>query len=131
MTEKKRVVVVGSGIGGLTAAVKLSHSGKYDVQVYERLSFAGGRFTQHDHDGYAVPTGAVHMVPHGMKGPFAKMMFGKRSKGGLEMGRHGLEFFQRNRITRSRDLPGRRSISTGRQTSILASKIRYACKNKH
>ena len=50
MTEKKRVVVVGSGIGGLTAAVKLSHAQKYDVQVYERLSFAGGRFTQHDHD---------------------------------------------------------------------------------
>ena len=64
----------------------------YDVQVYERLSFAGGRFTQHDHDGYAVPTGAVHMVPHGMKGPFAKMMLGKRSKGGLELGRHGVEF---------------------------------------
>ena len=27
--KKKRVVVVGSGIGGLTAAVKLAHSGKY------------------------------------------------------------------------------------------------------
>ena len=92
MTEKKRVVVVGSGIGGLTAAVKLAHSGNYDVQVYERLSFAGGRFTQHDHDGYAVPTGAVHMVPHGMRGPFAKMIFGKRSKGGLDLGRHGVEF---------------------------------------
>ncbi len=92
MTDKKRVVVIGSGIGGLTSAVKLAHTGNYDVQVYERLSFAGGRFTQHDHDGYAVPTGAVHMVPHGMKGPFAKMMLGKRSKGGLELGRHGVEF---------------------------------------
>jgi phytoene dehydrogenase-like protein len=92
MTEKKRVVIVGSGIGGLTAALKLAHSGNYDVQVYERLSFAGGRFTQHDHDGYAVPTGAVHMVPHGMKGPFAKMIFGKRSKGGLDLGRYGVEF---------------------------------------
>ena len=92
MNDKKRVVVVGSGIGGMTSAVKLAHTGKYDVQVFERLSFAGGRFTQHDHDGYAVPTGAVHMVPHGMKGPFSKMILGKRSKGGLDLGRHGVEF---------------------------------------
>ena len=37
MTDKKRVVVIGSGIGGLTSAVKLAHTGNYDVQVYERL----------------------------------------------------------------------------------------------
>ena len=92
MNDKKRVVVVGSGIGGMTSAVKLAQTGNYDVQVYERLSFAGGRFTQHDHDGFAVPTGAVHMVPHGMKGPFSKMILGKKSKGGLDLGRHGVEF---------------------------------------
>ena len=62
MNDKKRVVVVGSVIGGMTSAVKLAQTGNYDVQVYERLSFAGGRFTQHDHDGYAVPTGAVHIA---------------------------------------------------------------------
>ena len=62
MTDKKRVVVIGSGIGGLTSAVKLAHTGNYDVQVYERLSFAGGRFTQHDHDGYAVPVSYTHLT---------------------------------------------------------------------
>lgn len=92
MSEKKRVVVIGSGVGGLCAAASLAQTKQYDVQVYERMSFAGGRFTQHDHDGYAVPTGAVHMVPHGMKGPFARMILGKRSKGGLDLGRHGVEF---------------------------------------
>ena len=53
---------------------------------------SGGRFTQHEHDGYQIPTGAVHMIPHGKKGPFAKLILGKRERGGLELGRHGVEF---------------------------------------
>ncbi|HIF03921.1 MAG TPA: NAD(P)/FAD-dependent oxidoreductase [Candidatus Poseidoniales archaeon] len=91
MTDKKRVVVIGSGIGGLSAAASLAQTQQYEVEVYERLSFAGGRFTQHDHDGYAVPTGAVHMIPHGCRGPFYKLLMGKQRKGGLNLGKHGLE----------------------------------------
>ena len=89
---KPKAIVIGSGVGGLGAAAKLAQTGQFEVSVYERLSFAGGRFTQHDHDGFQIPTGAVHMIPHGLRGPFAKLMLGKKSVGGLDLGRHGVEF---------------------------------------
>ena len=87
-----KAVVIGAGLGGLTSAAKLSQSGKYDVSVFERMSFAGGRFTQHEHDGFQIPTGAVHTIPHGKKGPFAKLILGKKSRGGLELGKRGVDF---------------------------------------
>ena len=89
--SKSKALVIGAGLGGLTSAAKLAQTKDYDVTVYERMSFAGGRFTQHDHDGYQIPTGAVHMIPHGKKGPFADLILGKKSKGGLDLGRHGVE----------------------------------------
>ena len=92
MADKHKTVVIGAGVGGLMSAALMAQSGKADVSVYERMSFAGGRFTQHDHDGYQIPTGAVHMIPHGKKGPFANLILGKRDKGGLDLGRHGVDF---------------------------------------
>ena len=92
MSERPKAVVIGAGVGGLASAASLAQTQKYEVAVYERMSFAGGRFTQHDHDGFQIPTGAVHMIPHGKKGPFAKLMLGKRGSGGLGLGRHGVEF---------------------------------------
>ena len=89
--SKSKALVIGAGLGGLSSAAKLAQTEDYDVTVYERMSFAGGRFTQHDHDGYQIPTGAVHMIPHGKKGPFADLILGKKSKGGLDLGRHGVE----------------------------------------
>jgi len=56
------------------------------------MSFAGGRFTQHNHDGFQIPTGAVHMIPHGKKGPFANLILGSRKRGGLDLSRHGVDF---------------------------------------
>jgi len=98
LERKSKVLVVGAGIGGLTSAARLAQSPHLEVEVTERLSFAGGRFTQHDHDGYAVPTGAVHMIPHGRKGPMAKLLFGKRSNGGLDLRRHGFDFLPTTRF---------------------------------
>jgi phytoene dehydrogenase-like protein len=89
---RPKALVVGAGVGGLGSAARLAQTGDFDVTVYERMSFAGGRFTQHDHDGYQIPTGAVHMIPHGRKGPFSDLILGPRSKGGLDLGRHGVEF---------------------------------------
>ena len=98
MSEKPKAVVIGAGVGGLASAASLAQTQKYDVTVYERMSFAGGRFTQHDHDGFQIPTGAVHMIPHGRKGPFAKLILGKRSNGGLGLRRHGVEFLPTTRF---------------------------------
>ena len=60
--SKSKALVIGAGLGGLSSAAKLAQTEDYDVTVYERMSFAGGRFTQHDHDGYQIPTAAVHML---------------------------------------------------------------------
>jgi len=89
---RKKAVVIGAGLGGLTSAASLSQKGKYDVSVFERMSFAGGRFTQHDHDGFQIPTGALHLIPHGLKGPFAKLILGKKRGKGLDLGKHGVDF---------------------------------------
>ncbi len=51
------VVVIGSGIGGLCAAARLSFAG-YGVTVLERLPILGGRFTMVEYKGYKLPTGA-------------------------------------------------------------------------
>jgi len=50
-------VVIGAGIGGLMAAAALSRSG-LRVAVFEQLSFIGGRYTEIEHKGYLVTTGA-------------------------------------------------------------------------
>jgi len=68
-----KVGIVGSGIGGLLAGAILSSEG-YRVEIYEKLPFIGGRFTSIEYRGYQVSTGALHMIPHGKKGPLAKLL---------------------------------------------------------
>ncbi|WP_445474745.1 phytoene desaturase family protein [Methanococcoides methylutens] len=68
-----KVIVIGSGLGGLLSAAKLSGSG-YDVEVFERLPMTGGRFTNIDIKGYQLTTGALHMIPHGPTGPLAQLI---------------------------------------------------------
>ena len=58
--EKKKVdcVVIGSGMGGITAAALMAHYG-YKVLVAERLTRLGGRFSTQEIDGFKCPTGAL------------------------------------------------------------------------
>jgi glycine/D-amino acid oxidase-like deaminating enzyme len=44
-----RVAVVGGGMAGLTAALRLSERG-YKVTLYEERPFLGGQFSAHTHD---------------------------------------------------------------------------------
>jgi phytoene desaturase len=39
---RKRIIVVGAGLGGLAAAMLLAGKG-YDVKVYEKQDYIGGR----------------------------------------------------------------------------------------
>ena len=55
------------------AALGLLRKG-YDVTVYEALDYPGGRFTNRDYRGYQLSTGALHMIPHGSRGPLAETL---------------------------------------------------------
>ena len=49
-------IVVGAGLGGLAAAIRLGARG-YKVSVYDRLPVAGGRATVHRQDGFTFDAG--------------------------------------------------------------------------
>jgi len=56
MTNQKTVVIVGSGIGGLAAAIRLSTQG-YDVKVFEKNSYPGGKLSHFKKEGYNFDAG--------------------------------------------------------------------------
>lgn len=56
MTARPRAVVIGSGFGGLAAAVRLGARG-YAVTVLERLDTLGGRARVHRQDGFTFDAG--------------------------------------------------------------------------
>ena len=68
-----KAVIIGAGLGGLLAGAKLAGAG-YSVEVFERLPFTGGRFTNLPYKGFKLSTGALHMIPHGSRGPLAQML---------------------------------------------------------
>jgi len=68
-----KAVIIGAGLGGLLAGARLVNAG-YDVEIFERLPFIGGRFANLDYRGFRLSTGALHMIPHGNSGPLAHML---------------------------------------------------------
>ncbi len=68
-----RVAIIGSGLGGLLTAAILSEKG-YKVDVFEKLKFYGGRFTNLEYKGFQISTGALHMIPHGKRGPLGILL---------------------------------------------------------
>jgi Phytoene dehydrogenase and related proteins len=68
-----KAIIIGSGLGGLLSAAKLSNAG-YEVDVFERLPIIGGRFTNIPYKGFQLSTGALHMLPHGPSGPLAQLL---------------------------------------------------------
>ena len=55
-SSKKRVVVIGAGLGGLAAAARLAKSG-LDVEIFERSNFIGGKCQTEWFGDYAFDTG--------------------------------------------------------------------------
>jgi phytoene desaturase len=53
---KKRVAVIGSGMGGLAAAIRLASSG-FEVEVFEKNARVGGRVDRLETEGFAFDTG--------------------------------------------------------------------------
>ena len=61
MDEKKKVIIIGAGPGGLTSAMILSHKG-YDVTVYEKKEMVGGRNAPIRINGYTFDTGPTFLM---------------------------------------------------------------------
>jgi phytoene dehydrogenase-like protein len=68
-----KAIVIGSGLGGLLSAARLSKEG-YQIEVFERLPIIGGRFTNLNYKGFQLSSGAFHMLPHGPAGPLAQLL---------------------------------------------------------
>jgi phytoene dehydrogenase-like protein len=92
-----KAAVIGAGIGGLISAAFLSEKG-HKVDVYERLPFAGGRFTNIPYKGFQLSTGALHMIPHGKRGPLGKILKEVGAKVEIEDSRPEGEVFCREEI---------------------------------
>ncbi len=58
MQEEYDVIVVGSGVGGLSAGALLSRWG-YKTLVVEKRSNIGGRYSTEDCEGFKLPTGGI------------------------------------------------------------------------
>ncbi|WP_168699807.1 phytoene desaturase family protein [Gordonia paraffinivorans] len=59
-----RIIVIGAGVGGLAAAMRLQHAG-HDVTVLEQFDRVGGKLGVIEHDGFVFDTGpSLLTMPH-------------------------------------------------------------------
>lgn len=65
MAEKRSVVIIGAGIGGITTAAYLSGEG-YNVKIFEKNSSPGGRCGQLIRDGHRFDLGATMLLMPGI-----------------------------------------------------------------
>jgi len=56
MKDRRRIGVIGGGIGGLVCAARLAHAG-YDVDLYEKNPSTGGKMGRIEFDGCTFDTG--------------------------------------------------------------------------
>ncbi len=64
MDKRDKVIVVGAGLGGLSAAISLASEG-YDVEVYEKNDKVGGKLNYLKRDGFSFDLGpSILTMPH-------------------------------------------------------------------
>lgn len=63
MHRRKRIAVIGSGFGGLSAAIRLAAKG-HDVTIYEKLDNWGGRAYQYEVNGFKFDGGPTVITAH-------------------------------------------------------------------
>jgi protoporphyrinogen oxidase len=61
MADRKRVVVLGGGIGGLAAAYFIGRTGQFEVTVLEQAPHVGGMCASFRYDGFTLDHGAHKM----------------------------------------------------------------------
>ena len=73
MLEKKKVTIIGAGIGGITTAIYLSRNG-YNVTLFEKNAFPGGRCGKIIQEGHRFDVGAtLLMMPDTYKNTYAEI----------------------------------------------------------
>src|SRR5690625_1692892 len=64
MDEQKKVIIVGGGLGGISAAISLKQKG-YDVDLYEQNNHLGGKLNRLEQDGFGFDLGpSILTMPH-------------------------------------------------------------------
>jgi diapolycopene oxygenase len=64
VVTRKKVIIIGAGLGGISAAVSLASEG-YEVQVYEKNDKIGGKLNQLDRQGFNFDLGpSIMSLPH-------------------------------------------------------------------
>jgi phytoene desaturase len=81
----KKAIVIGAGVGGLTAAMKLAHAG-IDVELYEKSPVPGGRCGRVEFGGFRFDLGpTILLMPFVLRDVFASI--GRRLEDHLEIQR--------------------------------------------
>lgn len=77
--KKERVVVLGGGIGGLSAGYYLSKTGNFDVTVLEKEGITGGLCSSFEHNGFILDHGAhkIYSVVPGVLDSIHELMGSK------------------------------------------------------
>jgi len=83
VSSKGKVVVVGSGLGGLSSAISLRAEG-YDVEIFEKNDQIGGKLNLREIDGFSFDLGpSIFTLPKIFQDLFARA--GKRMEDYLEL----------------------------------------------
>lgn len=63
--EKKKVLIIGGGLGGLSAAISLKKNPNYDVTIIEKNPHLGGKLNLIEKDGFSFDLGpSIYTMPH-------------------------------------------------------------------
>src|ERR1700733_353631 len=78
-----KILVIGAGLGGLAAAIRLARTG-HDVEVWEKNGEAGGKLKEISQNGFRWDTGpSLLTMPHVLRELFADC--GERMEDHLEL----------------------------------------------
>lgn len=70
---KEKVIVIGAGMGGLSAAIQLAHAG-YSVEIYEQNQQPGGKMHQIHFDGHTFDVGpTLVLMPEAFKEVYSRV----------------------------------------------------------
>ncbi len=121
--------IVGAGLGGLLAGASLAKQG-FEIEIFEKLPHPGGRFTNFNYRGYQLSTGALHMIPHGEKGPLGTLL--KELGAGVEIipSKPNAVFRVNSRDCQFEELPGLFSLKDKLKIAAIISALKMGAGNE-